>query len=155
MKLSEFDFDLPEELIATRPVKPRSSARLLVAEGDEIRDHIVRNLVDILRPGDRLVLNDTKVIPARLTGFRHRQSDLGETSAKIEVTLLQPEANGTWSALVKPLKKVRETETITFSDALSAQLVEKRDGQARLHFNLKGDDFDRALDHMLHFIDAS
>ena len=68
MKLSDFDFDLPERLIATRPAKPRSSARLLVAEGDAIRDLRVFDLPSVLRPGDRLVLNDTKVIPARLTG---------------------------------------------------------------------------------------
>ena len=72
MKLSDFDFDLPEDLIATRPASPRSSARLLVADGDRIQDAIVRDLTDWLRPGDRLVLNDTRVIPARLSGTRTR-----------------------------------------------------------------------------------
>ncbi len=70
VKLSDFDFDLPEALIATRPVKPRSASRLLVAEGDAITDAHVHDLVAWLRPGDRLVLNDTRVIPARLTGQR-------------------------------------------------------------------------------------
>ena len=72
MKLSDFDFDLPDALIATRPAQPRTSARLLVAEGDMITDAVVRDLSDWLRPGDRLVLNDTRVIPARLSGRRHR-----------------------------------------------------------------------------------
>ncbi len=145
MKLDEFDFDLPDALIATRPVKPRSSARLLLAEGDRISDRIVRDLSDILQPGDRLVLNDTKVIPARLTGLRRRRTPEGETQAKIEVTLLQPEADGTWSALVKPLKKLREGEEVVFSEDLSATLMEKCQGQGRLQFNLIGEDFDRAL----------
>ncbi|MDX8353353.1 tRNA preQ1(34) S-adenosylmethionine ribosyltransferase-isomerase QueA [Cognatiyoonia sp. IB215182] len=145
MKLSEFDFELPEHLIATRPARPRSSARLLVAEGAQIVDRIVNQLPDILRPGDRLILNDTKVIPARLTGERYRSGEAGETVARIEVTLLEPQPDGDWAALVKPLKKVRDGETITFSDELSAQVLGREDGKARLRFNLTGDDFDAAL----------
>jgi len=145
MKLRYFDFDLPEALIATRPARPRASARLLLAQGDDIADRIVTDLVDILQPGDRLVLNDTKVIPARLTGTRARIGEAGETAAKIEVTLLEPQAGGDWTALVKPLKKVRDGEVIVFSAALSATLVSRADGQARLAFNLTGDDFDAAL----------
>ena len=71
MKLSDFDFDLPEALIATRPARPRSSAKLLVAQGDTITDRHVRDLPEVLRAGDLLVLNTTKVIPARLSGHRH------------------------------------------------------------------------------------
>lgn len=145
MKLSDFDFDLPEDLIAVRPAKPRSSARLLLAQGGTIADRIVTDLVDILQPGDRLVLNDTKVIPARLSGTRARSGDAGDTVARIEVTLLEPQADGTWSALVKPLKKLRDGEVIVFSDALSATMVSRADGQALLAFNLTGDDFDAAL----------
>ncbi|MDJ0822450.1 MAG: tRNA preQ1(34) S-adenosylmethionine ribosyltransferase-isomerase QueA [Paracoccaceae bacterium] len=145
MQLSDFDFDLPERLIATRPARPRSSARLLVAEGARISDAIVRDLPDWLRPGDRLVLNDTKVIPARLSGVRRRLGAEGVTEARIEVTLLEPGSDGTWSALVKPLKKVREGEEIVFSPELNAELARKADGQAALRFNLTGDDFDAAL----------
>lgn len=145
MKLSDFDFDLPERLIAVRPARPRSSARLLLAQGDAIADRIVSELPAILQPGDRLVLNDTKVIPARLSGLRHRSGEAGETSARIEVTLLEPRAGGGWSALVKPLKKVRDGEVIVFSDALSATVTGRADGQAMLSFNLTGDDFDAAL----------
>lgn len=145
MKLSDFDFDLPEGLIATRPAKPRSSARLLLAEGDRISDRKVSDLVEILRPGDRLVLNDTKVIPARLSGLRHRVGAEGETSARIEVTLLEPKADGSWAALLKPLKKIRDGEEIVFSPALSATLVGRGEGQGLLRFNLTGEDFDAAL----------
>ncbi|KIC44745.1 S-adenosylmethionine tRNA ribosyltransferase [Ruegeria sp. ANG-S4] len=146
MKLSDFDFDLPEDLIATRPAQPRSSARLLVANRGVLQDRQVLDLPDILRPGDRLVLNDTKVIPARLNGRRHRNSAQGPVSAAIEATLLDPQADGAWSALIKPLKKVKPGEEIVFSDTLSARLERIEDGQAFLRFNLSGDDFDQALD---------
>ncbi|MBE1284693.1 MAG: tRNA preQ1(34) S-adenosylmethionine ribosyltransferase-isomerase QueA [Rhodobacteraceae bacterium] len=145
MKLSDFDFDLPEALIATRPAIPRSSARLLVAEGDTITDARVSDLVSVLQPGDLLVLNDTKVIPARLSGQRTRKGPQGETSARIEATLLEPKADGTWAALLKPLKKIKPGETIRFSEDLSATLERVEDGQGLLRFNLEGDDFDAAL----------
>ena len=145
MKLSDFDFDLPERLIATRPAVPRSSARLLVAEGDTIHDQHVTDLVDWLRPGDRLVLNDTRVIPARLFGVRNRDSAQGAVTAKIEVTLLEPRGDGTWAALIKPLRKVKIGEVVVFSDALSATLEGTDEGQGHLRFNCTGDDFDAAL----------
>lgn len=145
MKLSDFDFDLPEDLIATRPARPRTSAKMLVAQGSTIRDMHVYDLVEQLRAGDRLVLNDTKVIPARLTGQRHRNGEAGPTSAKIEVTLLEPQADGQWSTLLKPLRKINDGEVIVFSDALSATLNSRADGQALLSFNLTGDDFDVAI----------
>ncbi|MFK7938001.1 MAG: tRNA preQ1(34) S-adenosylmethionine ribosyltransferase-isomerase QueA [Roseovarius sp.] len=145
MNLSDFDFDLPEALIATRPANPRSSARLLVANEGAITDAHVHDLAQWLRPGDRLVLNDTKVIPARLTGTRTRMSAQGETTARIEVTLLHPQSDGTWTALIKPLKKLKDGEEVVFSDRLSATMQGRADGQAILQFNLVGDDFDAAL----------
>ncbi|UWR62403.1 tRNA preQ1(34) S-adenosylmethionine ribosyltransferase-isomerase QueA [Phaeobacter inhibens] len=145
MKLSDFDFDLPDDRIATRPAVPRSSARLLVAEGDRISDARVANLGQWLRSGDRLVLNDTKVIPARLSGLRHRDTAQGPMAAKVEVTLLDPGADGSWAGLLKPLKKVKPGEEIIFSDALSATLERVEDGQGHLKFNLSGTDFDAAL----------
>ncbi len=146
MKLSDFDFHLPEDLIATRPANPRSSARLLMAEGEAISDSHVFDLPNWLRSGDRLVLNDTRVIPARLSGRRHRDSAQGPVSAAIEATLLEPQANGSWTALIKPLKKVKPGEEIVFSDDLSATLDRVEDGQAYLQFNLRGEDFDAALE---------
>ena len=141
MKLSDFDFDLPEGLIATRPAKPRSSARLLLAQGDAIADHHVFDLVDILQKGDRLVLNDTRVIPARLSGTRQR----GDAIAKIEATLLEPRADGTWTALLKPLRKVQIGEVVRFSDDLSATLEDRSETEGFLRFNCAGADFDAAL----------
>ena len=145
MNLSDFDFDLPADLIAIRPAVPRSSARLLVAEGDRITDATVTDLPGWLRPGDRLVLNDTRVIPARLRGTRSRQTPQGEVSAGIEATLLEPRADGTWAALLKPLRKVKPGEEIVFSPDLSARLEQVAEGQALLRFNLSGEDFDTAL----------
>ena len=145
MKLSDFDFDLPERLIATRPARPRSSARLLVARGDRIEDRHVFDLPDVLRPGDRLVLNDTRVIPARLSGLRRRMGEGGATEAKVEATLLDPTPEGHWRALLRPLKKVRDGEIIHFSDDLAAEVLGRGDGTATLAFNLTGDDFDTAL----------
>lgn len=145
MKLSDFDFDLPETLIATRPAVPRTSARLLHATASATRDLRVSDLPDLLRKGDRLVLNDTKVIPARLSGERRRFGAEGETSAKISVTLLEPRPDGQWLALLKPLKKVRIGEIIHYAPTLSAELLAKDDGEALLSFNLTGDDFEAAL----------
>jgi S-adenosylmethionine:tRNA ribosyltransferase-isomerase len=140
MKLSDFDFDLPEDRIATRPANPRPSARLLLAEGDVITDAHVSDLIDIFRAGDRLVLNNTRVIPARLFGTRAR----GEAVAKVEITLLEPQAQG-WRALAKPLRKVQPGEVIRFSDQLSATVAAKSETDLTLAFNLTGDDFDAAL----------
>lgn len=145
MKLSDFDFDLPEALIATRPAVPRSSARLLVADGAALHDCRVTDLTDWLRPGDRLVLNDTRVIPARLTGTRARQSAQGPVTAKIELTLLEPRPDGTWAALIKPLRKLKTGEEVVFSPDLRATLEAVAEGQGHLRFNCTGDDFDAAL----------
>ncbi|WP_306755199.1 tRNA preQ1(34) S-adenosylmethionine ribosyltransferase-isomerase QueA [Paracoccus actinidiae] len=144
MKLSDFDFDLPLSLIATRPARPRTAARLLLAEGAGIQDRRVSDLPDILRMGDVLVLNDTKVIPARLTGTRTRQTPQGEAVARVEVTLLEPAADG-WRALAKPLRKLREGEVIRFGDALSAEVAAIAEGELRLRFDAQGDAFDTAL----------
>ncbi len=146
MQLSDFDFDLPEALIATRPATPRSASRLLVSDGGTLVDGQVTDLVKWLKPGDRLVLNDTKVIPARLGGYRPRLSPEGdETQARMDVTLLEPRGDGVWSALIKPLKKIREGERIVFAAGLSAELIEKEEGQGVLRFDLQGPDFDAAL----------
>jgi len=141
MRLSDFDFDLPERLIATRPVRPRPAARLLVAEGETITDAHVRDLGGWLRPGDVMVLNDTKVIPARLTGTRRR----GGAEARIAVTLMQPLPGGGWRALARPLKKLRAGERIEFSAGLAAEVVAREGDALALAFNLSGADFDAAL----------
>ncbi len=140
MKLSDFDFDLPEHLIATRPARPRSAARLLLAEGSGIADRHVSDLPGILRPTDRLVLNNTKVSPARLVGTRRR----GEAEARIEITLMEPAPTG-WRALAKPLRKAAPGDEIRFSAGLSARVLARSELDLTLGFNLSGEDFDAAL----------
>ncbi|WBU61792.1 tRNA preQ1(34) S-adenosylmethionine ribosyltransferase-isomerase QueA [Paracoccus albus] len=147
MKLSDFDFHLPEGLIATRPARPRSAARLLLAERNGIFDRHVFDLPSILQPGDLLVLNDTKVIPARLTGLRERETPQGLATAKVEITLLEPNAKG-WRALAKPLRKLRPGETIRFGDALSARVVDMGETDLVLEFDAAGDALDAALDRV-------
>ena len=149
MLLSDFDFDLPEELIAIRPVNPRSSARLLVAKENKFCDSFVDNLPKFLKSGDRLVFNDTKVLPARLNGVRSRPIENNEkSSAKIEVTLLAAKQKGIWSALIKPLRKVKLGETIYFNKSFEAKLIEKVDGQGLLHFNKDNIEFLNQLEEL-------
>ncbi len=146
MKLSDFDFDLPEALIATRPVHPRPAARLLHAEGGQISDRHVRDLPAILRPGDRLVLNNTKVIPARLIGERLRDSRDGSGRAKIELTLIAPTPEGGWRVLAKPLRKLAPGDRLVFGEALSGQVTAREDEAAVVTFEQTGAAFDAALD---------
>ena len=146
MKLSDFDFDLPEHLIALRPVRPRPALRLLVARGDETHDSIVRDLADWLRPGDMLVFNDTQVIPARLTGERRRASVNGSGVAKIEVTLIHRDGPARWTALARPAKRLAPGERIHFGGGLTAQVAEKREaGEIALNFDRGGANLDAAI----------
>ncbi|MCP5088467.1 MAG: tRNA preQ1(34) S-adenosylmethionine ribosyltransferase-isomerase QueA [Rhodobacteraceae bacterium] len=145
MKLSDFDFDLPEKLIALRPARPRPSSRLLVARGPSISDHHFTDLPEFLRKGDLLVLNDTKVIPARLSGQRRRISDQGETFAHVEVTLLSADKSGDWLALAKPGRRLKPGETIVFSKDLSAEVLNKSSQGVRLRFSKQGGTLDRLI----------
>jgi len=146
VKLSDFDFDLPDELIATRPARPRRAARLLVATSEEIADHGFSALPDFLQPGDRLVLNDTKVLPARLNGTRKRDTAHGSGMAQIAVNLLAVLADGNWRALARPAKRLRAGDRITFSNDLSAEVLARQGGEVDLAFNLSGKAFDLALE---------
>ena len=114
MKRQDFYFDLPEELIAQDPLEDRSSSRLLVLDKEtgETSHHIFKEIVDYLNPGYCLVINDTKVIPARLIGAREG------TGAKIEVLLLKRKENNVWETLVKPGKKARPGTRIVFGEGL-------------------------------------
>ncbi len=146
MTLDDFDFDLPDDLIATRPARPRTSARLLVADALRITDARVSDIPSFLRPGDRLVLNDTRVLPVRLQGIRHRPTDSGSGQARIEITLLEPRADGTWSALVKPLRKLNPGEVVVVSDRLSATFAGRDEADAaRLVLTLSGDELEAEL----------
>ncbi len=146
MKLSDFDFDLPEHLIALRPVRPRPASRLLVAQGDETHDFHVRDLAGRLRPGDMLVFNDTRVIPARLSGERRRASADGSGVAKIEVTLIHRDSAARWTALARPAKRLAPGDRIRFGGGLSAEVAEKREaGEIALDFDRGGADLDAAI----------
>lgn len=137
MKVSDFDFDLPPSLIADRPAVPRDSARLLeVAE--TLRDHIVRDLPTLLRPGDLLVLNDTRVIPARLFGRR--------SAAGVEVTLHKRVTADRWRAFARPARKLREGDVIAFEGGLSATVASKGEGgEIELAFDRGGSELMAAL----------
>ena len=149
MFLSDFDFDLPEELIATRPASPRSSARLLVAKGNNINDSFVEDLPKFLKSGDRLVFNDTKVLPARLNGVRKRSFDGNKMSyANIEVTLLAEKKQRIWSALIKPLRRIKLGETVYFNESFRAKLIDKVNGQALLQFNIGASEFMKCLEDL-------
>lgn len=134
MKLSDFDFDLPDRLIATRPARPRSSARLLVAEGEALTDAVVSDLGRWLRPGDRLVLNDTKVVPARLLGTRVRATTDGSGRARVEFTLTAPQTDGSWRALAKPLRKLRDGDRIELRGGVEAVVGDRTETDLALRF---------------------
>ncbi|MEL7216098.1 MAG: tRNA preQ1(34) S-adenosylmethionine ribosyltransferase-isomerase QueA [Pseudomonadota bacterium] len=145
MRLSDFDFDLPEELIALRPVKPRPASRLLVAEGAALRDLHVRDLPNLLRAGDMLVFNDTRVLPTRLKGERRRDTEHGSGVAQIEATLIERVAADMWDALAKPGKRLRLGDVVQFGDVLAAEVAHKDGGRVGLRFNLKGETLDAEI----------
>ncbi|MCY4303816.1 MAG: tRNA preQ1(34) S-adenosylmethionine ribosyltransferase-isomerase QueA [Aestuariivita sp.] len=145
MDISNFDFDLPNDLIAVRPASPRSSARLLVASKDEIMDSQITDLLKFLRSGDRLVFNDTRVIPARLIGHRYRTSAGEIVSAKVSVTLFESQGGNEWKTFIKPLKRVRTGEVIVFTDQFSAEIREIKEGFALLKFNMSSETFNVEL----------
>lgn len=139
MKVDLFDFELPRERIAEHPANPRDAARMLDLSGAGTADRIVRELPDILRPGDLLISNDTRVIPARLFGKRG--------DAKVEVTLHKQEGLGTWVAFAKPAKKLRIGETFKVNDEFEAEVLAKKDGgEVTLRFNKSGADLIAALE---------
>jgi S-adenosylmethionine:tRNA ribosyltransferase-isomerase len=139
MNVDLFDFDLPRELIADRPANPRDAARLLDLTGAGFADRIVRDLPSLLQPGDLLVGNNTKVIPARLDGLR------GEV--RVEVTLHRRVSGNAWCAFARPGKRLREGQRIDFANDFSAKVAEKRDGgEILLHFNRDGAGLFQALD---------
>src|SRR3990167_10030605 len=155
MRLSDFDFDLPEDRIALRPAEPRDAARLLVVRpGQGLADHVVRDLPDFLRPGDAMVFNDTRVIPARLAGLREGRATGGAdgTPVAVEATLHQRVAPDRWSAFMRPGKRLKVGDRVAFGarddracelDRLDATVAEKHEGgEGLLAFDLSGPDLD-------------
>jgi S-adenosylmethionine:tRNA ribosyltransferase-isomerase len=131
MRVDDFDFDLPRELIAEHPIEPRDAARLLLVS-DGIADKHINDLPHLLRAGDVLVANDTRVIPARLTGTRG--------AATIEVTLHLDRGRGEWRAFVKGARRIKAGDTIRFADDFRADVIEKSpEGDVVLRFSCEGD----------------
>lgn len=151
MRVELFDFDLPEDRIALRPAEPRDAAKLLMVQpGGALADRKVHDLPDILHPGDALVFNDTKVIPAQLTGIRRRDGG----AAQVDATLHMRVAPDRWLAFLRPAKRVATGDRIQFGHggnacflgALDATVLEKREaGEVLLGFDLSGPVLDEAL----------
>lgn len=144
MRVDDFDFDLPEQLIALRPMRPRDAARMLVVGPARmaLSDRIVRDLPSLLMPGDVLVFNDTKVIPARLYGQRLR----GEAVARVETMLHKREGDARWRAFLRPSKKVEVGEMLIYAPDLAAKLIEKGEGgECVLEFSQSGAMLDDAI----------
>jgi len=138
LRVDHFDFDLPPERIAQAPIEPRDAARLLHV-GATMADLGVRDLPSLLQSGDALVVNDTKVLPCRLTGKRR--------DAKVEITLHKPVDATTWLAFARPARKLKPEDVIIFANGFEARVSEKRDaGEVALTFNHTGPDLMNALE---------
>ena len=154
MRVDLFDFDLPEASIALRPAEPRDAARLLVVSpGDGLSDRVIRDLPGLLRPGDALVFNDTRVIPARLHGIRTRPGAPGQ---RTEIMLHMREAPDRWRAFARPAKRLAPGDDITFGHTaegtsceagrLRANVVEKAEaGEIVLRFEMAGPILDERI----------
>ncbi|MEK7266206.1 MAG: tRNA preQ1(34) S-adenosylmethionine ribosyltransferase-isomerase QueA [Pseudomonadota bacterium] len=148
MRVEEFDFDLPETRIALKPATPRDAARLYHVNADFFADYAVADLPRLLKRGDILVLNDTKVIPAQLEGTRRARGD--GPDIMVDVTLIKrllgdPDLGARWRAFVRPAKRLKTGDPLVFSEALSAQVETREGAEAILRFNAGGDEFDRLL----------
>jgi S-adenosylmethionine:tRNA ribosyltransferase-isomerase len=152
MRLSDFDFDLPESLIALRPAVPRDSARMLVVlPPGQLEDRSVGDLPDYLRPGDAIVFNDTRVIPARLSGMRERDGSV----VAVEATLHRRLSPHRWTAFMKPGKRLKVGDRVRFGDRddracflgqLDATITAKGEGgEVTLSFDLSGPDLDASI----------
>jgi S-adenosylmethionine:tRNA ribosyltransferase-isomerase len=138
MRVDDFDFPLPRGLIAARPAEPRDAARLLVVAEDGLADRGVRDLPLLLRPGDVMVVTDTRVIPARLFGHRG--------AAAVEVTLHRDLGGGRWRAFAKGARRLKPGDRIDFAADLSAEVEAREEGEATLAFALEGPAFRAALE---------
>jgi S-adenosylmethionine:tRNA ribosyltransferase-isomerase len=145
MRVDLFDFDLPDDLIAQRPASPRDSARLLDVASDGLHDRLVRDLPGLLRRGDLLVFNDTKVIPARLKGVRGGAS--GRQDVAVEALLIRDLGGGRWLSFARPTKRLRPDDGLAFAGGLGAKVEAKNeDGSVVLTFDTVGPAFLAALD---------
>ncbi len=145
MRVDLFDFELPDDLIAQRPISPRDSARLLDVAPDGLHDRTVRDLPGLLRRGDLLVFNDTKVIPARLKGVR--PGSAGRQDVSLEALLIRDVGAGRWLSFARPTKRLRPGDAIAFANGLTARVDAKHeDGSIVLAFDKSGHEFLTALE---------
>lgn len=145
MDVSDFDFDLPEACIALRPIEPREQARLLCVD-EGLSDYCVGDLPDLLQPGDLLVLNDTKVIPAALSAIRPARAQGGGGDVALTINLHKRTAPDRWRAFIRPAKRLREGDAVNFSDEFRATVTTIRDGgDVELSFDRTGDALDAAV----------
>ncbi len=143
MRVEQFDFSLPEELIALRPAVPRDAARCLVVENAMFQDRHMRDLPQLLEPGDLLVFNDTRVIPAALSGVRTR---MGGGEARIYLNLHQRIGPGRWRAFARPLRRLRVNDSISFAQNFTAKVTDvEKSVDIVLEFNLSGAALDAAI----------
>jgi len=147
MDLTQFQFDLPERLIALRPAEPQDSARLLVVHGDgRLEDAGVRDLPRYLNAGDVLVFNDTRVLPAALKGVRPARDATGQDVA-CDVNLTERVDGRNWRALARPGRRLKDGDTIVFAEGFTAEITGHHDGgEIGLRFSLEGDALTDALD---------
>lgn len=143
--ISDFDYMLPDELIALEPKNPRSASRLLVYSENNIRDSTFDRLSQYLRPNDRLVFNNTKVLNGKLFGTRSRETMSGLGIAKIEILLTERVSQSQYKALCKPLKRLKVQDIIIFSGSLQAEVVSKIDQQCLLSFSKTGRSLDQEI----------
>ncbi len=148
MKVSAFDFHLPEENIALRPARPRDSARLLEVSPDgSLTDHIVRDIASLLRKGDVLVLNETKVLRAALKATRPARPHGGGSDVILDINLHTQVSGREWRAFARPAKRLRDGDEVSFSDTLSALVLDKQEGgDVWLRFSLSGDELSKAIE---------
>jgi|SRR5579871_2030962 len=145
MRVDEFDFDLPDDRIALRPANPRDSARLLVVRADGAREHcIMRDFPALLRAGDVLVVNDTRVIPARLHGRRLGRSEQSE-GAKIEVTLHKRVSPSAYRAFVRPAKRLKAGDRVVVGESLAGTVTARDGGEIEIAFGKEGAALDAAI----------
>jgi len=147
MKTELFDFELPQEAIALRPVSPRDKSRLLEVSQDGLGDHHVSDLPQRLRRGDVLVFNETRVLPAALKAVRPVRPHGGGGDVNLDINLLSDEGAGEWKAFVRPAKRVKAGDILGFSSELSAKIADKGEGgEVRLAFNFQDGALKQAIE---------
>ena len=144
MRVDQFDFELPRDLIALRPIVPRDASRLLVVRENGAREHrTIRDLPELLRAGDTLVVNDTKVIAARLLGRRLARG--ASEGAAIEVTLHKRTSPSSFLAFARPAKRVKEGDRVQLGETLAATITSRDGGEIEIHFDRDGATLDAAI----------